>query len=129
MIVKRPIKAKKAPALTKVLPFRRPDRQTQQVVREQAAAWLARLDAAPDEPIADELVDWLRQDRQHLLVMLEMARLWDQFSLLEELSVIFPLENYVSGRRKKIGRWSAGAALAVLCLSSVMLLVLYLSAQ
>lgn len=108
--------------MSKVLPFRRPDRQAQQAIREQAAAWLARLDAAPGEAVADELVDWLRQDRLHLLVMLEMATLWDQFTLLEELSDIFPLENYVHGQRKKSRRWTVGAVLAVLCLSLVTLL-------
>lgn len=108
--------------MTKVVPFRRPDRQTQQAIREQAAAWLARLDATPGEAVTDELVDWLRQDRQHLLVMLEMATLWDQFTLLEELSDIFPLENYVYGQRKKSRRWAAYAVLAVLCLSLVTLL-------
>lgn len=113
--------------MTKILHFRRPDPRGQQAVREEAAAWLARLDAAPGEGVPDELVDWLRQDRRHLVVMLEMATLWDQFTLLEELSDIFPLGDYGIGQeRAKPSRrwWSIGAAVT-LCLLAVMLPVLF----
>ncbi|MAY03687.1 MAG: hypothetical protein CMQ38_12010 [Gammaproteobacteria bacterium] len=65
-------------------------------INEQACAWLAKLDseAVGLDETRDQIGKWLAEDSAHVYAMMEMAALWDQLSILSELSEIFPLKNY-----------------------------------
>lgn len=113
--------------MTDVIPFKHP-RERRRELREEAAAWMSRVDAglAPEE--RQRLEAWLARDRGHLEVFMELAVLWDQMSVLTELADLFPLENYVPGKGKarKSRGWLPGlAAAAVLLVSLALVLSLY----
>lgn len=69
-------------------------------MREQACVLLARLDAGPTESVHAEIGAWLEQDPSHIDAFLEMAALWDQATVLSELSTVFPLEEYCADSRR-----------------------------
>ena len=96
-----------------VIPFLQ--RQQQHEARqEQACDWLARLDAGASEDDLHQLRLWLDADPKHAVVLLDMAMLWDQVAVLEELSDLFPLTCYASPQRHAGGRRGI-LALGALC--------------
>lgn len=78
--------------MNNVLPFRKPGAQ-QQEVREQAALWIARLDAGASPDDLQQIQHWLAQDPLHAETLLDLARLWDRMSVLGDLATMFPLES------------------------------------
>jgi transmembrane sensor len=58
--------------------------------------WLVRLDAGASADDLQALGQWLNEDPSHLDVLMEMAAVWDQMSMLTELSEIFPLKSYTN---------------------------------
>lgn len=85
-----------------VIKFPEP-RKTRDEVREQACAWLARIDKGASAEDMEQLTQWMEEDPLHARMLINMAAMWDQTEILTELSEIFPLdENSVSlraGRR------------------------------
>lgn len=99
----------------KVLPFKRPQAGTADAVREQAAAWIARLDAGAAEADLQEIRAWLGRDPAHAKVLLEFAQLWDRMDVLGQLATMFPLDH--AGRLRRRRRWPRAAlAAAAACL-------------
>jgi transmembrane sensor len=80
-----------------VIPFG-PRHQQLDVLQSQASDWLARLDAGASEEDRRQLARWLREDPRRAEVLFAMAALWDQMTVLEELSAIFPLKHYTRAR-------------------------------
>lgn len=106
----------------KVLPFKKPQ-VDEDAVREQAALWIARLDAGASEADLQEIRVWLAVSPVHARVLLEFARLWDRMDMLQQLSTLFPLDRI--GKPQRVQRWySAGlASLAATLLLAVALLL------
>jgi transmembrane sensor len=107
-----------------VIPFVQ-RRQQYEALQEQACDWLARLDAGASEEERRQLGLWLQEDPLRAAVLFEMAALWDQMTVLEELSEIFPLEHYTSTQRNT-GRRSGLALAAGFFGAMVMVGALYL---
>lgn len=105
--------------MSKIIPFHKSSREQHQSVREAAVAWIARLDAGADAQDHAALRAWLAKDPQHLRVLMEFARLWDRMALLEELSTIFPYDEYSVQPRPSRARayWLPLSAAAVLVLA------------
>jgi transmembrane sensor len=66
--------------------------------------WLARLDAGAAPEDQQELLQWLAEDPSHMDVLMEMAALWDQMSMLTELSELFPLKTYSNLQESRLRR-------------------------
>jgi transmembrane sensor len=92
-------------------------------IREQACLWLAKLDSGAKDIDYDALKRWLNESPAHLEVLLEMADLWDQTSVLSELSEVFPLAS--PAKRPGTVLWSKGAT--ALAASVILACVLGLS--
>jgi transmembrane sensor len=76
-------------------------RKYREAVREQACAWLSRLDkGASDEDMA-QLVAWMEEDAFHTKMLINMAVMWDQSEILSELSEIFHLEEKQAASRER----------------------------
>src|SRR5690606_16716431 len=93
--------------------------------RRQAGAWLARIDAGLSSEEHEQFSVWLNEDTLHPEMLMEMAALWDELSILSGLSDIFPLEQYGPPGRKKLRRrlLLAGAAgMAVMAIPATRLL-------
>jgi len=65
---------------------------TQAQIQEQASLWISRMDRGLSQRERQELIAWINQNRKHHESLLSLASLWDDLSVLNELSGIFPLE-------------------------------------
>ena len=61
-------------------------------IQEQACLWVSRMDRGLSPTEQKELVIWCNQNITHHSTLLEMASYWDDVSVLNELSGLFPLE-------------------------------------
>lgn len=72
--------------MAKLIPFRRPES-----VSEQCAKWIAKIDRGLSAAERDELGAWLAVDPVRRHQMFEMAKLWDDLEVLDELSGLVTL--------------------------------------
>lgn len=87
-------------------------------MREQASAWLARLDAGASEAELEALHRWLDENPAHLPMLMEMASLWDELGVLSELSDMFPLKPQAPAPRRAPYRRALLAAAASLLVAA-----------
>jgi transmembrane sensor len=76
-----------------------------------------KLSAGPSSRELEEIHVWLDENPEHVKALLSVACLWDQVSVLSELSDVFPLEEYVASHPSPFRRNLAFSALAVLLLA------------
>jgi transmembrane sensor len=81
-------------------------RLTRDEICERACSWLARLDAGASAADLEDLGRWLNENPAHVDMLMKMAELWDQTSVLSELSVVFPLKEYAPVPKDKTSRWA-----------------------
>jgi transmembrane sensor len=62
-------------------------------LREQAGAWIARIDRGLGTAEHAELARWIEEDPRHRDALFEMAELWDRMDILSEISELFPLQS------------------------------------
>src|SRR5690349_16119807 len=86
--------------MSEVVNFASPHR-----VDEQAAEWIARLDAGITHEETAELREWLSAHPSHPEALARMAALWDDMAMMKELSALFPLPG--SKSRSGLQRWAA----------------------
>ena len=61
-------------------------------IQEQACLWISRMDRGLSATEKQDLTTWINQHKIHHKILLEMASYWDDLSVLNELSGLFPLE-------------------------------------
>jgi transmembrane sensor len=76
--------------------------------RQEASLWLVCVEEGLSEEERTKLAEWLASDRAHAEEFIRLARLWDDFDVLSELSDMFPLHQY----RVRRVRWTARVAVA-----------------
>ncbi|KTF07576.1 regulatory protein [marine sediment metagenome] len=59
-------------------------------IQEQACLWVSRLDRGLKSDEKVELDTWLAESNAHRQALLDAASLWDDMSVLNELSGLFP---------------------------------------
>lgn len=62
-------------------------------IHEQACLWISRIDRGLTDEEKIALHKWVSQTEQHREQLFEMASLWDDLSVMHELSGLFPLQN------------------------------------
>ncbi len=101
-------------------------------MREEAGAWLVRLDRGLDQREQDDLKVWLSTSEAHRRYLHKLASTWDAMGMLETLREMFPLLHDLHPRGKGEAepagghsRWwytlAAPAALIVLVAGTLML--------
>lgn len=101
--------------MSNIIPFRSAEKQ-QQAIREQACLWVVKLSAGPSSRELEEIHVWLDESPEHVRALLSVACLWDQVSVLSELSAVLPLDEYVASHRPPARHGLMFSALAVLLL-------------
>ncbi len=86
-------------------------------IQELACLWISRLDRglSDDEKVA--LDEWLSESNAHRQALLDAASLWDDMSVLNELSGLFPhpqTREHNKGTRNKRIMWGMAATFFVL---------------
>lgn len=61
-----------------------------QDVMEQASEWIARMDRGLSKNEVEQLARWMKQDKAHEDMLLEMAKIWDKMDALNRLAILFP---------------------------------------
>ena len=62
-------------------------------MREEAGAWLVRLDRGLDQREQDDLKVWLSTSEAHRRYLHKLASTWDAMGVLETLREMFPLQH------------------------------------
>jgi transmembrane sensor len=74
--------------MTTVSPFTSKDD-----IQEQASLWVSRMDRGLSKDEEKQFQEWMKQSDFHRNSIFSLAALWDDLSVLNELSALFPLEN------------------------------------
>lgn len=83
-------------------------------IQEQACLWISRMDRGLSKSEKQQLVAWCKQNTLHHSALLEMASYWDDLSVLNELSDLFPLAQ--STARNKFSAIALAASIAIISL-------------
>jgi transmembrane sensor len=102
-------------------------------LREEACQWVVRLESGLSTADQATLQAWLDRSPAHLRAFLDAAQVWDEASVLSELSEVFPLASYLPPKRQRqrmriVGLSLAAAALLVCCLMPALYRLLPLGA-
>ncbi|MDM7859891.1 FecR domain-containing protein [Alteromonas sp. ASW11-36] len=93
---------------------------TREDINEQACVWISRIDRGLNEQEKDQLSKWMAISNAHREVLFELASLWDDMSVMHQLSSLFPLEQQpttqIESRYKKTN-WQIAASIAFVCLT------------
>ncbi|MEM7420356.1 MAG: FecR domain-containing protein [Pseudomonadota bacterium] len=71
-------------------------------IQEQACLWVSRLDRGLHDEEKNQLDEWLTESNSHRQALLDAASLWDDMSVLNELSGLFP-QSYTRGAKQHKG--------------------------
>jgi transmembrane sensor len=95
---------------------------TKAQIQEQASLWISRMDRGLSQQEKQELIAWINQNGKHHEALLSLASLWDDLSVLNELSGIFPLEKSHKKQSMMPSLAMAASMLLVVVTSSSLLL-------
>ncbi|AXR05861.1 FecR family protein [Salinimonas sediminis] len=96
-----------------------------QDIYEQASLWISRVDRGLTHSEIQQLDQWLAASSGHRRILFELASLWDDMSVMNELSGLYPLKSaqatLSSGKDhaakwKRQARYSSAAAVAIVVL-------------
>ena len=86
-------------------------------VQELACLWISRMDRGLTSTEKQQLLVWCEQSSDHHSALLEMASHWDDLSVLNELSDLFPLAKAnVQHTRNKFSAIALAASVAIVSL-------------
>ena len=90
-------------------------------IQEQACLWVSRLDRGLKSDEKVELDTWLAESNAHRQALLDAASLWDDMSVLNELSGLFPQPTARNTAKKhslpKAAVWSMAATFLVMAIA------------
>jgi len=85
-------------------------------IQEQACLWISRMDRGCSTQEKKDLITWVNQNKAHREALMKMASLWDDLSVLNELSALFPLENTSKKAHNRFKHISLAASLLLVVL-------------
>ncbi|PKH87422.1 FecR family protein [Colwellia sp. Bg11-28] len=89
-------------------------------IQDLACLWISRMDRGLSASEQQELVEWCKQKTQHHNALLEMASYWDDLSVLNELSDLFPLiQPKVGNQRNKYSAIALAASVAIISIIGI----------
>tara|TARA_R110002073_G_scaffold12017_1_gene53899 strand:- start:3753 stop:4841 length:1089 start_codon:yes stop_codon:yes gene_type:complete len=86
-------------------------------IKDEASLWVVRLDRELDQAEVEELRLWLLRSELHRDTLFDLAALWDDLCVLNQLSSLFPFDpaGLKTGHGIRPNRLAALAASVVLC--------------
>jgi transmembrane sensor len=66
--------------------------EIKEAIQEQACLWISKMDRGLTQAEKDDFKSWTQQSPHHRETLFKFAALWDDLSVLNELSALFPLE-------------------------------------
>ena len=95
---------------------------SKQDIQQQACEWISRFDRGLSEIEESRFSDWVNISQTHRQCLFDIAQTWDELSVLNELSTLFPLRNNhvhkknIFAHRKNFGIAASLAIVFVSCL-------------
>ena len=99
----------------------------QELLQEQACLWISCIDRGITVAEKAELQAWLVHSEQHKNVLYEMASLWDDLSVMHELSDLFPLADKQTPSKGLFTRSYVGKLMLSTAASVALMTVMLLS--
>jgi len=85
-------------------------------IQEEACLWVSRMDRGLSAIEEQDLFAWIKRSNIHHSVLFEMASHWDDLSVLNELSGLFPLEQPKHKTKSKLVVLAMAASIALVSL-------------
>lgn len=85
-------------------------------IQEQACLWVSRMDRGCSIQEKKDMIVWVNQSNAHREILMKMASLWDDLSVLNELSALFPLDNASKRVHGRFRRFSLAASFLLMVL-------------
>lgn len=86
---------------------------SKEYLQEQASLWISRIDRGLSDTEIESLSKWVGENKANQDALFDMASYWDDLSVLNELSVLFPLEQ--SNAKSKWRFLAIAASFLLLC--------------
>jgi transmembrane sensor len=93
---------------------------SKQTIQEHASLWISRMDRGLTADEQKTLSIWLNESDAHKDALFNLAKLWDDLSVLNELSDLFPLETKT--KQKRFVPIAMAASFAAIMLTSASLM-------
>jgi len=69
-------------------------------IQVQASLWISKMDRGLSEAEKNDFIIWTKQSDLHRETLFNFAALWDDLSVLNELSALFPINNHQKSSNK-----------------------------
>jgi len=97
--------------MTTVRPFTSKDD-----IQEQASLWVSKMDRGLSKDEKHQFQEWMKQSDFHRNSVFSLAALWDDLSVLNQLSALFPLINTNSRANNAFMKYALAASIAFIML-------------
>ncbi|NMH59523.1 FecR family protein [Alteromonas ponticola] len=97
-------------------------------IHQQACEWVSRIDRGLSSVEKQELQHWTALSSSHRKVLIQTAQLWDDMSVMNELSGLFPLREAPTPQASRLhklvkhARWSIAAGFTLMMLGVGMMM-------
>jgi len=91
-------------------------------IQEQACLWISRLDRGLSDDEEKTLTAWVNEREAHHTTLLKMASYWDNLSVLNELSALFPLDEINKKPQERLKMIAIAASFVVVSLFTSVLI-------
>jgi len=85
-------------------------------IQEQACLWISRLDRGLSHDEEAQLTAWVHKRESHHTALLKMASYWDNLTVLNELSALFPLDEINKKPIKRLKMFAVAASFVFMSL-------------
>ncbi|MBL4909237.1 MAG: FecR domain-containing protein [Alteromonadaceae bacterium] len=88
---------------------------TNEAIQEQACLWISKMDRSLTTAEKNEFISWAQQNKLHQEILFKFAALWDDLSVLNELSALFPLEKQKTKRilKNRFAKYAIAASFII----------------
>jgi transmembrane sensor len=94
--------------------------ESKDTIQEQACLWVSKIDRGLSEQEHQELLQWVALGSAHLAELKVAAEFWDETSVLQELSSLFPLQSQEKHSERSYWRPAVAIACSVLLVALVL---------
>jgi len=90
-------------------------KHSEEAIQEQACLWVSKMDRGLTDKEQQEFISWTETSCFHRESVFKFASLWDDLSVLHELSALFPLEKHKTSHRltKHFAKYALAASFII----------------
>ncbi|WP_435276980.1 FecR family protein [Psychrobium sp. nBUS_13] len=91
-------------------------------IQAQASLWISKLERGLSDEEMQELTRWIHRHEENHRQLLQMAAFWDNLSVLNELSALFPLDSMSVQEPRHKKRFAIAASISAMLVTSALML-------